>query len=171
MLSRGGTTATAPPTSLISQGLLLLKPGWHNPSSPLKLPQPGQRLPHGLPLAFSLQAGKGEITGHQGLAHGSPGTCSGWHHPPPGTWSETEAGSLPTNLLVIVNNHCLSFGPCEVGMREFPLWLSGLRTRLVSMRMRVQSLALLSVLRIWHFRELWCGSQMWLGSGIAVTVV
>ena len=33
---------------------------------------------------------------------------------------------------------------------EFPLWLTGLRTRLVSMKMWVQSLALLSGLRIWH---------------------
>ena len=31
-------------------------------------------------------------------------------------------------------------------------------------------LALLSGLRIWHCRELWGRSQMWLGSGIAVAV-
>ena len=35
-------------------------------------------------------------------------------------------------------------------LREFPLWLSGLRTQLVSMRMRVPSLALLGGLRIWR---------------------
>ena len=39
------------------------------------------------------------------------------------------------------------------------------------MRMRVQSLASLSVLRIRCCRELWCTSQMWLGSGVAVAVV
>ena len=33
---------------------------------------------------------------------------------------------------------------------EFSLWLRGLRTQLVSIRMLVQSLALLSGLRIWH---------------------
>ena len=32
------------------------------------------------------------------------------------------------------------------------------------------SLALLSGLRIWRCRELWCRSQMWLGSGVAVAV-
>ena len=34
-------------------------------------------------------------------------------------------------------------------MQEFPLWLSGLRTLLVSMRTWVQSLASFSGLRIW----------------------
>ena len=41
---------------------------------------------------------------------------------------------------------------------EFLLWLSGLRTRLVSKRMWF--LAFLSGLRIWHCRELWCRSHM-----------
>ena len=31
--------------------------------------------------------------------------------------------------------------------------------------------ALLSGLRIWHCRELWSRSQMWLGSGVAVALV
>ena len=35
-------------------------------------------------------------------------------------------------------------------IREIPLWLSGLKTQLVSMRMRVQPLASLSGLRILH---------------------
>jgi len=47
---------------------------------------------------------------------------------------------------------------------EFPLWLSGLWTRLVSMRLWVGSLALLSGLRIQHCHELWYRSQIpWLG--------
>ena len=33
---------------------------------------------------------------------------------------------------------------------------------LVSMRMQVRSLASLSGLRIWHCRDLWCRSRMWL---------
>ena len=37
--------------------------------------------------------------------------------------------------------------------------------------MWIQSLALLSGLRILHCCELWCGLQMWLGSHIAVAVV
>ena len=41
----------------------------------------------------------------------------------------------------------------------------------VSMRLQVQSLALLSGLRIWFCRELWGRSQTKLGSGFAVAVV
>ena len=43
---------------------------------------------------------------------------------------------------------------------EFPLWLRGLRTQLVSMRMSIQSLAWLSRLRIWHCCS--CGVGQWL---------
>ena len=42
--------------------------------------------------------------------------------------------------------------------------------QLVSMRMQVRSLALLSGLRIQRCLELWCKSQMWLRSGVAVLV-
>ena len=42
--------------------------------------------------------------------------------------------------------------------------------QLGNMRLWVQSLALLSRLRIWHCRELWCRLQMRLGSHIAVAV-
>ena len=51
---------------------------------------------------------------------------------------------------------------------EFPLWCSS--NRLASMRMWVQSLDLLSESRIWCCCELWCRSQMRLGSGVAVAV-
>ena len=44
------------------------------------------------------------------------------------------------------------------------MWLSGLQTQLISMRIQVQSLALLSGLRIRHCHELWCRLQTWLGS-------
>ena len=54
---------------------------------------------------------------------------------------------------------------------EFSLWLSGLRTRLVSMRMWVQSLASLSALRILHCHKLECRSQIWLRSGVTVAVM
>ena len=40
------------------------------------------------------------------------------------------------------------------------LWLSGLRTQLVSMRMQVRPLASLSGLRIWHYHELWARLQV-----------
>ena len=39
------------------------------------------------------------------------------------------------------------------------------------MKMHIRSLTWLSRLRIWHCPELWCRSQMWLGSHIAVAVV
>ena len=38
------------------------------------------------------------------------------------------------------------------------------RICLGTMRLRVQSLASLSGLRVWHCHELWCRSQIWLGS-------
>ena len=46
--------------------------------------------------------------------------------------------------------------------REFPLWHSGLRSQLVSTKIRIQSLALFSGLGIQHCHELWCRSQTWL---------
>ena len=56
------------------------------------------------------------------------------------------------------------------GPQEFPLWLSGKGTRLVSMRIQVQSLASLSELRIRHCHDLWCRLQIQLRSGVAVAV-
>ena len=44
-------------------------------------------------------------------------------------------------------------------------------TWLASMRTQVRPLASLSELNIWCFRELWCRSQIQLGSGVAVAVV
>ena len=58
----------------------------------------------------------------------------------------------------------------NIGVLEFPLWLSGLRTRLGSMRMWVRSPASLSGLRIRRCCELWRSLQMWLGSCTAVPV-
>ena len=49
--------------------------------------------------------------------------------------------------------------------------VQGKQIQLESMRMGVWSLALLSGLRIWHCRELWCRLQIWLGSCITVAVV
>ena len=49
-------------------------------------------------------------------------------------------------------------------MSEFPLWLRSLRTHVVFVRMQVQSLALLSGLRIWSGHKLWHRYQMHLRS-------
>ena len=54
--------------------------------------------------------------------------------------------------------------------QEFPLWCSR-NGSLVSMRMPVRSLALLSGSEIWCCHELWCRSQMSLGSAVVVAVV
>ena len=45
------------------------------------------------------------------------------------------------------------------------------RIRLGTMRIRVQSLASLSGLRIRRCCELWCTSQTWLRPGVAMAVV
>ena len=55
-------------------------------------------------------------------------------------------------------------------MLEFLLWLSGLRIRLASIRIWVQSLISLRGLWIRRCSELWCRLQMWLRSGLAVAV-
>ena len=46
----------------------------------------------------------------------------------------------------------------------------GKQIQLVSMRMRVLSLASISGLGIWPCHELGCGSQVWLASVVAVAV-
>ena len=53
---------------------------------------------------------------------------------------------------------------------EFPLWFIWLRIWLVSIRMWVWSLVLLSGLRIWCCLKLQHRWQMWLGSGISVAM-
>ena len=55
--------------------------------------------------------------------------------------------------------------------RGVPVVAQQNRIRLGTMGLQVQSLALLSGLGIQHCRELWCGSQSWLGSLVAVAVV
>ena len=57
----------------------------------------------------------------------------------------------------------------EMPLLEFPCG-SVVTTQLAAMRTQVRSLASLSGLRIWHCRQLWCRSQMWLGSCVAVVV-
>ena len=56
-------------------------------------------------------------------------------------------------------------------LREFPLWFGRLWTLLVSMRLHIWSLSLLSGLRIWRCCEPWCRLQTRLGSCVAVAVV
>ena len=60
----------------------------------------------------------------------------------------------------------------EVGLKKRQLWSSrrGVAEMNPTKNHEVRSLALLSGLRIWCYRELWCRLQMRLGSGIAVAV-
>ena len=51
---------------------------------------------------------------------------------------------------------------------EFPIIVQWEQVQLVSMRMKVQSLASLGGLRIWCCHELWCRSKMWLRCRIAL---
>ena len=51
-----------------------------------------------------------------------------------------------------------------------PIMAQWRQIQLGTMRMRVQSLASLSGLRIRHCHELWCRPQTWLGSHVAVAV-
>ena len=53
---------------------------------------------------------------------------------------------------------------------EVPIVVHQKRIQLGSMRLQVQALALLSGLRIQRGWELWCRSQMHLGSGVAVAL-
>ena len=60
---------------------------------------------------------------------------------------------------------------CEIKLRlGVPVMVQQKRIQLGTMRLPVQSLALLRGLRIWFCRELWCRSQTQFRSGIAVAV-
>ena len=68
-----------------------------------------------------------------------------------------------TFLISMVNNYLKKFWGVPITTQW--KWIC-----LVPMRTQVWSLASLTGFRIWHCRELWCKSQTWHGSGIAVAV-
>ena len=74
---------------------------------------------------------------------------------------ETEFGFFSYCGHIIFKKHSLLGVPIVAQWKQI---------QLVSMRMWVQSLPSLSGSEIWRCHELWCRSQMWLGSGIAVAV-
>ena len=61
-------------------------------------------------------------------------------------------------------------GTCYKLIIGVPVVVQWKRIRLGTMRLRVRSLASLGGLRIWHGRELWCRSQTWLKSRVAVAL-
>ena len=69
-----------------------------------------------------------------------------------------EDTKFKTFLKSIIKNSC--FGVLVVAQQR--------RIRLGTMGLQVGSLASVSGLGIRHCCELWCGSQTWLGSGVAV---
>ena len=71
---------------------------------------------------------------------------------------------------IVLQTLCTKKGRNKYQNQGFLLQLSGNEPDLASMRMQVRSLAWLSGLRIWHCYEVWCRSQMWLGSHLAKTV-
>ena len=60
--------------------------------------------------------------------------------------------------------------PIKIPARGVPMVVQWKRIRLGTMRLWVQSLALLNGLRIWHCCELWYKLQEQLGPGVAVTL-
>ena len=60
--------------------------------------------------------------------------------------------------------------PCEQVYRSSCCGSAEMSSGLVSMRMLVRSLALLSGSGIWHCCELWCKWQTWFGFCVAVAV-
>ena len=55
-------------------------------------------------------------------------------------------------------------------MKGVPIVAQQKRTQLVSTRMQVRYLALLSGSGVWHFLELWYRLQMWLRSYVSVAM-
>ena len=101
---------------------------------------------------------------------------SPWQHP--GTMSWFLLGNSNTSIQYPVGGTNFYFSGLKAFLlglwiklrQDFLLWLR-VKTRLVSMRMRVRSLALLSGLRIRCCHELWHRSHTQLGSHNAVAVV
>ena len=66
--------------------------------------------------------------------------------------------------------HDIFLGSEKKGIKGVPVVAQRNRIQLGTMRWRVRSLASLSGLRIWRCHELWCRSQTWVRSGVAVAM-
>ena len=83
-----------------------------------------------------------------------------------GAWSPSVA-PVPVKPFWILPNRCL----IQSGTLGVPVVVQWKRIRLGTMRFWVRSLASLSGLGIQCCRELWCRSQTWLGSPVAMAGV
>ena len=86
-------------------------------------------------------------------------------------WIGSLARELPHVVGVAKGKKKLLQNPNSDMFKFFPIVAQWKRIRLVSVRMQVQSMASLSGLRIQRCHELWCRSQIWLGSYVVVPVV
>ena len=68
-------------------------------------------------------------------------------------------------ILGLGTSLCRGLGQKEINS-GVPVVVQQIQIQLVSMRTQVPSLASLSGLRIWHWRELWCRFQTWLDSAL-----
>ena len=104
--------------------------------------------------------------------HPADDGCPGYQHHiflSPDPWAKTGTHIFWLHHLDVNVSLCSSDSINNEHM-EFPLWLSGLGTWPVSMRMQVRSLASLSGLRIQHCCKLRARSQMGLRLWIAVAM-
>ena len=138
----------------------------------LNLGLSGLRVWHCCKLWFRLQMW---LRSHVAIAVAQARNCSSDLTPSLGTCichvpqPQVYAGSQ-TRGQMDLSHICNNFFKKVKGW-EFPVWLSRLRTWLVSMRMWVLSTASLSGLRIQNCRELQHRSGMRFGSHVAVAVV
>ena len=75
---------------------------------------------------------------------------------------------MSPHILALTPSHGASLFKGVV--RGVPIVAQWKRIQLGTMKWWVQSLASLSVLRIWHYCELWYRLQTWLGYSVAVAV-
>ena len=88
-------------------------------------------------------------------------------------WSLWSWGEAPNDGMTVIRNQGQLWwtrGRIK-GKRGVPIMAQQKRIWLVSMRSRIRSLASFSGLRIQCCHELWCRSQIWLGSCVTVSVV
>ena len=103
------------------------------------------------------------VNGHQSRDQGSKGTFRLW-----GQQKPSYPLQLSQNLEAYLNCILICFRITNI---RVPTATQQKQIRLVSVRIWIQSLASLSGLRSWGCHKLWCKSQTWLGSRIAVAVV
>ena len=86
------------------------------------------------------------------------------------SWRRGNALWVPSLMDTVLNLGTTNLNR-DISDSGVPVVVQQLRSRLISMRVWVGSVALLSGLRTWCCCELWCRLQMWLGFCVVVAVV